>query len=129
MPTRNRSRSRITEALVITTSPISPLYPFIEGSVNQKMVEALAVGATAIDLQRVCIRKDGLPWKWRTIVTALYDEVNQKGYGIRTQVTGKQTMYFLVLPDGYKTFLPPRENKSERRRHIKKPPVQAPRAV
>lgn len=73
-------------------------------------------GASMSDLRKVCVRKDGTAWDDNSIRSALYYDIKDKGYGVRTLWDGddskEDARYVLVLPEGYDAPLPSKAPKS-----------------
>lgn len=94
----------------ITVAPTAPLIACRPGSKQQAIIETLARegGATLEDLRKVCLKADGTPWDDNSIRSAMYYDLEQKGYGTDTRFEGDVAIYSLVLPKGYTTFLPPK---------------------
>jgi len=96
----------------VSTTPTAPLHPCREDSKQQKILDLLVRGATMADLRRVCVKRDGEPWSDDSIRSALYYDMKQKGYGVRTTWIGEFPMYRIVLPEGYEVPVAPRKPKS-----------------
>lgn len=96
----------------VNVDPTSPLIPCRAGSKQQMLVDALAKGCTMDDLREICVRKDGSIWDDNSIRSALYYDVKQKGYGVRTTWEGDVATYHIVLPAGYDAPLPAKTPKS-----------------
>lgn len=96
----------------VNVDPTSPLIPCRAGSKQQAIIDALARGCTMDDLREICVRKDGTIWDDNSIRSALYYDVKQKGYGVRTTWNGDVPTYHLVLPAGYDAPLPVKTAKS-----------------
>jgi hypothetical protein len=94
----------------ITVAPTAPLIACRPGSKQQAIIETLARegGATLSDLRKVCLKADGTPWDDNSIRSAMYYDLEQKGYGTDTRFEDDVAIYSLVLPKGYTTFLPPK---------------------
>jgi len=88
----------------ITIEARAPLQACREGTKQQALVDALAnpAGATLTQLQKLCVKRDGVTlWDMGSVRSALYYDLRDKGYGIRTDMTGEEPVHFLVLPEGY----------------------------
>uniref|UniRef100_A0AAU7VGD5 Uncharacterized protein n=1 Tax=Dinoroseobacter phage vB_DshS_R26L TaxID=3161158 RepID=A0AAU7VGD5_9CAUD len=98
----------------VTVEPTSPLIHCRAGSKQQAIVDKLAAegGATLDDLREVCVKKDGTAWDDNSIRSALYYDIKDKGYGVRTEFEGDEPRYFIVLPEGYDAPLPAKARKS-----------------
>ncbi len=96
----------------VNVEPTSPLLACRVGSKQQQIVDLLVKGATMDDLRSVCVRKDGTVWDDNSIRSALYYDIKQKGYGVRTEFVEGEAVYHVVLPAGYKAPLPARAPKS-----------------
>ena len=98
----------------VNVDPTSPLIHCRVGSKQQVIVDKLkaAKGATMADLRAVCVKKDGTPWDDNSIRSALYYDIKDKGYGVRTEFEGDVPTYFLVLPEGYDAPLEAKAPKS-----------------
>lgn len=96
----------------INVDPTSPLIPCRAGSKQQQLVDALVKGCTMDDLRKICVRKDGTIWDDNSIRSALYYDVKQKGYGVRTTWEGDVATYHVVLPEGYTAPLAAKTAKS-----------------
>lgn len=96
----------------INVDPISPLIPARAGSKQQAIIDCLTKGATMDDLRTVCVRKDGTMWDDNSIRSALYYDVKQKGYGVRTEWNDDEPTYHIVLPEGYDEPLSAKKPKS-----------------
>lgn len=96
----------------VNVDPTSPLIPCRAGSKQQQLVDALTRGCTMDDLRAICVRKDGTVWDDNSIRSALYYDVKQKGYGVRTTWDGDEAVYHIVLPEGYDAPLPAKTSKS-----------------
>lgn len=94
----------------ITVEPSVPLLACRAGSKQQAIIETLARegGATLEDLRKVCLKSDGTPWDDNSIRSAMYFDLELKGYGTTTRFENDVAIYTLVLPEGYTTFLPPK---------------------
>ena len=73
---------------------------------------SLVGGCTLEALRRVCVKADGAIWDDNSIRSALYYDVHQKGYGVRTAWEGDVARYSIILPDGVKVVMPARKAKS-----------------
>lgn len=82
------------------------------GSKQDQIITLLVGGATLDMLRTVCTKADGTVWDDNSIRSALYYDVHQKGYGVRTTWEGDVATYWLILPAGVKEPLPARTAKS-----------------
>lgn len=73
---------------------------------------SLSGGCKLADLRRVCVKADGVVWDDNSIRSALYYDVHQKGYGVRTDWEGDEPRYSLVVPDGLTVMPEARKPKS-----------------
>lgn len=96
----------------INVDPTAPLVACRAGSKQQQLLDALTRGCTMDDLRAICVRKDGTVWDDNSIRSALYFDVKQKGYGVRTEWNGPVPTYHVVLPKGYDAPLPAKAPKS-----------------
>jgi len=98
----------------VNVDPTSPLLHCRAGSKQQAIVDKLKAegGASLDDLRKVCVKKDGTPWDDNSIRSALYYDIKDKGYGVRTEFTDEVPTYFLVLPEGYDAPLEAKAPKS-----------------
>ncbi len=121
----------------VHVDPTGRLYECRNGSKQQAIIDALAKdcvfdhdieiatlkedivgrtskvgGATMDDLRAACVKKDGTPWDDNSVRSALYYDIKDKGYGIRTRGQGDDAHYVLVLPAGYDAPLPAKQPKS-----------------
>lgn len=80
----------------ITIEPATKAYPCREGTRQAALVDALVKGATMADLRTAT----GGAWKDDTIVSAFYYDLKNKGYGIRTDMTGEERVFHLVIAEG-----------------------------
>lgn len=96
----------------VATSPIAPLHPCREGSKQQKILDLLVMGVSMDGLRKVCVKADGTPWSDDSIRSALYYDMKQKGYGVRTTWAGEVPFYHVVLPEGYEVPVPPKPSKA-----------------
>jgi len=96
----------------INVDPMPTLIQARVGSKQQAIIDLLTKGATMDDLRAVCVRRDGVSWDDNSIRSALYYDVRQKGYGVRTEWEGDTARYHLVLPDGYDAPLEAKGRKS-----------------
>jgi hypothetical protein len=104
-----KDRSKLGE---IKIAPTAPLIHCRAGSKQQLILDALTRGCTMDDLRAICVRKNGEPWDDNSIRSALYYDMKQKGYGVRTEWDGTTPIYHVVLPAGYEAPLPPKPTKS-----------------
>lgn len=88
--------------LKATELPGGKLIAARAGSKQQLIIDMLArsQGASLIELRTVCVKPDGSPWDDNSIRSALYYDVHQKGYGVRTEWQDENAQYFIVLPEG-----------------------------
>lgn len=96
----------------VNVEPTAPLLQCRAGSKQQQIVDLLVKGATMDDLRSVCVRKDGTIWDDNSIRSALYYDIKQKGYGVRTEFVDGEAVYHVVLPAGYEAALAPKAPKS-----------------
>jgi hypothetical protein len=82
------------------------------GSKQQLIIDLLTGGCNMVDLRRVCVKPDGVTWDDNSIRSALYFDVHQKGYGVRTVWADDVPSYFLVLPEGVDAPTEPKQPKS-----------------
>ena len=93
----------------VAVEPQAPLIQCRAGSKQQAIIDMLANGATLDMLRTVCIKRDGVtPWDDNSIRSALYYDIKDKGYGVRTEFTDDAPTYFLVLPEGVDEAMAPK---------------------
>lgn len=98
---------------LITVEPTAPLIPCRAGSKQQAIIDMLTGGATLEQLQTVCVKKNGEPWDDNSIRSAMYYDIKDKGYGVRTVFDANDVpTYFLVLPEGFDAPLDAKASKS-----------------
>ncbi len=96
----------------VNVDPMKTLVAARAGSKQDLIIGLLNVGATLNDLRKVCTKADGTVWDDNSIRSALYYDVHQKGYGVRTTWEGDVATYWLVLPANVTAPLPARTAKS-----------------
>lgn len=103
-----KQRKGSIEIIPVGFKPIAARF----GSKQQALIELLQKGATMDDFREVCVKGDGTPWTDASIRSAMYYDVREKGYGVRTEWNDETPKYFLVLPEGFDAPLEARKPQS-----------------
>lgn len=111
-PAKEKAPAKKRKSGEVNVEPMKTLVAARAGSKQDQIITLLLGGATLDMLRTVCTKADGTVWDDNSIRSALYYDVHQKGYGVRTTWEGDVATYWLVLPAGIKAPLPARTAKS-----------------
>lgn len=97
----------------INAIPAKKAWPARAGTKQAKVIDALWQGCSLSQLKKICTTDEGKQWSDGSIRSMLYWDTARKGYGIRTDLSGAEPVYHLILPEGLVSPLPHQPKKKK----------------